>query len=117
MRHNVSGRKFDRPTGQRMSLYRNLVTDLLNYEEITISEPRAKEIRSMAEKMITLGKKGTLASRRRALAFVYMPGIVEKVFEDLSKRYAERPGGYTRMTKLGPRQGDGAEMVKLELIK
>ena len=99
-----------------MALYRNLVTDLLRYEHVVTTEVKAKESRAMAEKMITLGKQGTLHARRQALRFIYDPDVVQKVFDDLAKRYAERPGGYTRLTKLGPRQGDGAPMGKLELV-
>jgi len=117
MKHQVSGRRFDRPTGQRLALYRNLVTDLLDHEAITITEPRAKEVRSMAERIITLGKKGSLAARRQAMAFVYGNGVMDKLFGSLAKRYAERAGGYTRLTKIGQRSGDGALMVKLELVK
>jgi len=116
MRHGVAGRKLGRPTGHRLALFRNLVTDLLRYEHLVTTEAKAKEARSMAEKMITLGKQGTLHARRQALRFVYDEDVVRKVFSDLSKRYAERPGGYTRLTKLGPRLGDGAPMSKLELV-
>ena len=116
MRHKVVGRRLDLPSGHRKALFRNLVTDLLDYEKIVITEPRAKEIRIIAEKMITLGKKGNLSARRQALAFVYDEKVVAKVFDDLASRFAERPGGYTRITKLGPRLGDGANMVQLELV-
>ncbi|MFQ5826444.1 MAG: 50S ribosomal protein L17 [Dehalococcoidia bacterium] len=116
MRHRVAGRKLSRPTGHRMALYRNLVTDLLRYEKITTTEAKAKEVRGLAEKMITLGKEGGLNARRRALAFILDKKVVEKVFTDLAPRYAERPGGYTRITKLGPRLGDGASVARLELV-
>jgi large subunit ribosomal protein L17 len=98
-------------------MYRNLVTDLLNYEEITTTEARAKEIRGMAEKMITLGKEGNLHSRRRALSFILDKKVTDKVFDEFAQRYARRQGGYTRINKLGPRPGDGAPMVKLELLE
>ena len=117
MRHKVAGRKLDRDTGHRRAMYRNLVTDLLDYEKITTTEAKAKEVRGLAEKMITLGKKGGLHSRRQALSFIIDKKIAEKVFTELAPRYAERPGGYTRITKLGPRLGDGAAMVQLELVK
>jgi large subunit ribosomal protein L17 len=117
MRHNVAGRRLGRSSAHRKALYRNLVTDLLNYEKITTTEAKAKEVRSLAEKMITLGKEGTLAARRRALAFILDEKIADKVFTTLAPRYAERPGGYTRITKLGPRLGDGAPMVQLELVE
>ncbi|MCL1885533.1 MAG: 50S ribosomal protein L17 [Dehalococcoidia bacterium] len=117
MRHNVSGRKFDRPTAHRLAMYRNLVQSLMSSEKIVTTEAKAKEVRSMAEKMITLGKKGDLSARRRALAFIYSEDIVDKVFDDIAKRYADRNGGYTRITKMVPRMGDGAPMAQLELVK
>jgi len=117
MRHKVAGRKLGRSTGHRRAMYRNLVTDLLGYEKITTTEAKAKEVRGMAEKMITLGKQGGLHSRRRAMAFIIDKKVTEKVFTELAPRYTERPGGYTRITKLGPRLGDGAAMVQLELVK
>jgi large subunit ribosomal protein L17 len=117
MSHNISGRKFDRPTAHRTAMYRNLVMNLMDSEKIITTEAKAKEIRNMAEKIITLGKKGDLSARRRALAFIYDEAVVEKVFGDISKRYAERKGGYTRITKLSPRLGDGAPMAQLELVK
>ena len=117
MRHKVAGRKLSRSSSQRRALFRNLVTDLLGYEKITTTEAKAKEVRGLAEQMITLGKEGGLHSRRQALSFIFDEKVVGKVFTELSSRYAERPGGYTRITKLGPRLGDGAPMVQLELIK
>jgi len=98
-------------------MYRNLVTDLLGHEKITTTESKAKQIRGLAEKMITLGKKGGLHSRRQALSYIFDKSVTEKVFSELAERYAERPGGYTRITKLGRRLGDGAPMVQLELVK
>jgi large subunit ribosomal protein L17 len=98
-------------------MYRNMVTDLLGYEKITTTEAKAKEVRGMAEKMITLGKQGSIHSRRQALAFIIDTKVTGKVFTELAPRYAERHGGYTRITKLGPRLGDGAPMVQLELVK
>lgn len=117
MRHGVAGRKLGRSSGHRRALYRNLVTDVLGYEKITTTEAKAKEVRRLAEKMITLGKKGGLNHRRQALSFIFDKKVVDKVFDELAKRYAERPGGYSRITKLGPRKGDGALMVQLELVK
>ncbi len=116
MRHNVAGRKLSRPTAQRWALYRNLVADLVKYEKITTTEAKAKEIRSLAEKMITLGKEGSLASRRRALAFVTDTKLIEKIFTELAPRYAERAGGYTRIVKLGRRVGDGARLAQIEMV-
>jgi large subunit ribosomal protein L17 len=117
MRHKVAGRKLGRDTGHRRAMYRNLVTDLLGYEKITTTEAKAKEVRGLAEKMITLGKEGNLHSRRQALSFIIDKKVAEKVFTELAPRYAERLGGYTRITKLGPRLGDRAAMVQLELVK
>jgi len=117
MRHKVSGRTLSRPTAHRWALYRNLVTDLFRYEKIVTTEAKAKEARSLAEKMVTLGKEGSLASRRRALAFVYNKKIVDKLFDELATRYAERAGGYTRIVKLGHRLGDGAPMAQLEMVR
>jgi large subunit ribosomal protein L17 len=117
VRHKVKSRRFDRPTDQRLALFRGLVTDLLKHEQIRTTEAKAKAVRGLAEKMITLGKSGTLPARRRALAYVYDKDVVVKVFEELATRYAARPGGYTRLVKLGPRLGDGAPVVQLELIE
>ena len=117
MRHKVAGRGLGRASGHRKAMFRNLVTDLFDYEKITTTEAKAKEIRSIAEKMITLGKNGGLSARRQVLAFVYDKRVVDKVFNDLAPRFTERPGGYTRITKLGPRLGDGAAMVQLELVE
>jgi len=99
-----------------MALYRNLATDLLRCEKIVTTEAKAKESCRLAEKVITLGKEGSLHSRRQALAFVTDKAVAEKVFTVLAQRYATRPGGYTRVTKLGRRLGDGAAMAKLELV-
>ena len=117
MRHRVAGRTLGRPTGHRKAMYRNLVTDLLRYEKITTTEAKAKEVRGLAEKMITLGKESGLHTLRQALSFILDKKVVSKVFTELAPRYAERSGGYTRITKLGPRLGDGAAMVRIELVK
>lgn len=138
MRHGVAGRKFDRPTGPRQMMYRNLMTAVLRYERIKTTEAKAKEIRPMVERLITLAKtdidtvdfslskqqraeqqKDTpkrLHARRRAIAQLTDVKIVEKLFDVMAPRFAERPGGYTRIVKLGPRQGDAAPMVYLELV-
>ena len=116
MRHKIAGRKLSRATDHRMALYRNLVTDLLRYEKIVTTEAKTKEARSLAEKMITLGKKGGLPARRQALVVVYDKDVVNKLFTELGPRYAQRAGGYTRVVKLGPRLGDGAPMAQLELV-
>jgi len=117
MRHRVDGRKFDRNTGHRVAMFRNLVTDLLKYEQIQTTEQKAKEIRGMAERIITLGKDGTLHARRRALRFVANRDVVDRVFTVYGPRFATRPGGYTRIVKLGPRLGDGASMAIIELLR
>lgn len=117
MRHKVAGRHLSRATGPRMALYRTLVTDLLRQERITTTEPKAKEIRSFAEKMITHGKDGTLHARRKAAAFITDPEVVERVFGELASRFKERNGGYTRLLKVAPRRGDAAPMSMLELVK
>ena len=109
--------KSGKTSGYRRAMYRNLVTDLLDYEKITTTEAKAKRVRGLAEKMITLGKQGGLHSRRQALSFIFDKKVTDKVFDELAQRYANRPGGYTRITKLGPRLGDGAAMVQLELVK
>ncbi len=116
MAHRIDGRKLGRPTDHRLALFRNLVTDLLRHEKIITTEAKAKEVRGLAERVITLGKRGGLHCRRQALGFVYDPRVVSKVFADLASRYADRPGGYSRIVKLGPRQGDGARMAQLELL-
>lgn len=109
-------RKLGRPTAHRKAMLRNLVTDLLREGRITTTEHRAKEARREAEKMITLGKRGDLHARRQALAYIYDENVVTKLFDDIAPRYSERNGGYTRILKLGPRQGDNAEAVFLELV-
>ena len=117
MRHKVAGRKLSRPTEQRLVLYRNQVTALLDHEKVTTTEAKAKEVRSLAEKMITLAKDGSLASRREALAFITDKKVVDKLFAEIAPSYADRSGGYTRLLKLGPRPGDSAPMVQIELVK
>ena len=137
MRHRKSGRKLGLKTAPRISMLRNLTTDLLNHEQVTTTEPKAKEIRRLTEKMITLGKKGyraaieaeqkdatekqellaaSLHHRRQALKFIVSKDTVNKTFENLAERYEDRPGGYTRIIKLGPRRGDGAPMAMIQLV-
>jgi large subunit ribosomal protein L17 len=116
MRHQVKGRKLRRPTAHRMAMLRNLVTSFLEKERVRTTLAKAKEARPLAEKMITLGKKGTLHARRQVLAFVRKEGVATKVFDDLGPRFSQRPGGYSRIVKLGLRGGDGAQMAMLELI-
>ena len=109
-------RKLGRDTAHRKSMLRNLVTDLLREGRITTTENRAKEARRLAEKMITLGKRGDLHARRQALEVIIDEDVVTKLFEEIAPRYEPRNGGYTRILKLGPRQGDNAEVVYLELV-
>lgn len=118
-------RKLGRKSGPRKALLRDLVTDLFIYERIQTTEAKAKDVRSIAEKMITLAKRGDLHARRQVAAFVRKEvadqetgkDAVQKLFEDIAPRYEERQGGYTRILKLGPRRGDGAPMVYLELVE
>ena len=109
-------RKLGRPTAHRKAMLRGMVTLLLENGQVETTLTRAKEVRSVAEKMITLGKKNTLASRRAALAYITKEDVVTKVFSELAPLYAERNGGYTQIFKLGPRRGDGAEMAIVKLI-
>ncbi|MBQ2664552.1 MAG: 50S ribosomal protein L17 [Clostridia bacterium] len=109
-------RKLGRPTDQRKAMLRNLVTSFLENGRIETTETRAKETQSLAEKMITLGKKNTLHTRRQALEFITKEDVVTKVFNEIAPKYADRNGGYTRIYKLGPRRGDSAPMAILELV-
>ncbi len=117
MRHKIAGRKFDRAGDERKSLFRGLVKDLVKHERMKTTEAKAKEVRPLVEKMITLGKDGTVPARRQAMAFLNDKDLVKKLFDDLGPRFAARPGGYTRIIKLGPRVGDGAQMAQLELVE
>lgn len=116
MRHRIAGRKLGRSTSHRLAMYRNLATDLLINEKVITTEAKAKEARGIAEKLITLGKDGSLNARRQALTLLTDKKAANKIFNELSPRYADRTGGYTRISKLGPRSGDGASMVQLELV-
>ena len=109
-------RKLGRNMGHRRAMLRNLVTSLIDKERIETTETRAKEVRSLTEKMITLGKRGDLHARRQALSYITTETVVTKLFDDVAKRYDARAGGYTRMVKVGPRLGDSAPMVILELV-
>lgn len=109
-------RKLGLPTDQRKAMLRNLVTSLLKHGKIETTETRAKETRSIAEKMITLGKRGDLHARRQVLAYVLDETVVNNLFTDIAPKYAERNGGYTRIIKIGPRRGDAAEMALIELV-
>jgi large subunit ribosomal protein L17 len=112
----ASNRRLGRPSDHRMLMLRNLVTSLLDKGRIVTTVTRAKETRSLAEKMITLAKKGDLHSRRMAMAFVMDETVVKNLFDKIGPKYADREGGYTRIVKIGPRRGDAAEMVILELV-
>ena len=109
-------RKLGRTTDHRMAMLRAMVTFLLENGRIETTVTRAKEVRPLAEKMITLGKKGTLAARRQVMAFVTKEDVVVKLFDELAPSYSERNGGYTRIIKTGPRRGDAAEMAIIELV-
>lgn len=116
MRHRKSGRKLGRSSAHRRALYRNLVTDLFRHRSITTTAAKAKETQAMAEKMITLGRRGTLHARRQALAFIYDRNVVDTLFNEIAPEYAERPGGYTRILRMGFRKGDAAPLARLELV-
>jgi len=116
MRHRIAGRKLSRPTAHRMLMLRGMVASLIRHESIRTTEAKASEVRRMAEKVITRGKKGTLHQRRQALALLLDDGIVRKIFDELATRYESRPGGYTRIVKVGPRKGDAAPMAIIELM-
>lgn len=116
MRHGDAHRKFNMPTSQRRALFSNLTCALLNHEQIKITLPRAKELRTFADNMITFGKKGDLNSRRLALAFLRDEEVVSKLFSTLAERYSNRNGGYTRVLKAGIRYGDAAPMAIIELV-
>ena len=115
-------RKLGRTTSTRMALLRNLATDLIIHERLETTEAKAKELRPVVEKMITLGKRGDLNARRQATAFLYNKeteednNVIQKLFDDIATRYEDRQGGYTRVLKLGPRRGDGAKMAIIELV-
>lgn len=115
MRHKKRGRQLGRDTQHRRALYRNLVTSLFDAERLETTEAKGKEIRSIADKMITLAKSGTLADRRRAAAYLLRPVTVTKLFGEIGPRFSDRNGGYTRLIKTRIRKGDGAPMVLVEL--
>ncbi len=127
MRHKVAGKKLNRSTGHRTALRRNLVTELIRHGRISTTRAKAQAIRGQAEKLITMAKRGLVAAetepsrgvfaRRLAAARLNDPKVVQKLFDEVAPRFADRPGGYTRMLRLGPRKGDSAEMVVLELVE
>ncbi len=117
MRHRVKAGTLGRSASHRTAMYRNLVTSLLEHERVRTTDAKAKGVRSLAEKMITLGKRGDLHARRRALRVIRRREVAAKVFDDLAERYRDRPGGYTRIVKLGIRPGDAAAMSIIELVE
>ena len=117
MRHNKTGRSLGRKPDHRQHMMRNMVTSFFEYEKITTTTTRAKELRKLVDKMVTLGKRGDLHARRQALQVIRDPKVVGKLFELIAPRYQERPGGYTRIIKLENRVGDNAPMVIIELVE
>jgi large subunit ribosomal protein L17 len=116
MRHQRSGKKLGRDSAHRRALYANLASNLIEHERIKTTLTKAKAVKPIAEQMITLGRRGDMHARRQAVAFLRSKDIVHKLFDEIGPRYAERPGGYSRIIRIGPRQGDAAEMVYLELV-
>jgi len=112
----VAYAKLGRNTGHRKAMLRNLVTSLFRDERITTTEARAKEVKRIAEKMVTLAKRGDLSARRQALEYIYEEKVVRKLFDTYGPKYADRQGGYTRLVKLGYRRGDAAQLAMLELV-
>jgi large subunit ribosomal protein L17 len=117
MRHAVRGRKLGRTSSHREALFRNQLQSLVDHERIVTTLPKAKELRPLAEKMVTRGKHGTVHARRWVVRWILRRDLVKKLFDEIAPRFTERPGGYLRITKLGPRPGDGAEMAVLEFVE
>lgn len=116
MRHRKQGRKLGRTASHRLAMFRNMVVSLFAHERIETTDARAKELRSIAEKLITMGKKGTLHARRNAARWVQDSAVLQKLFDDIGPRFSERPGGYTRIVKLRNRHGDNAPISIIELV-
>ena len=116
MRHGKSGRKLGRTSSHREAMFRNMVTSLFEHERIVTTEQKATELRPIAEKMITLAKRGDLHARRQALSYIRSKDVVAKLFDEIQAQFADRNGGYTRIIKTGNRQGDAAEMAIIELV-
>ena len=116
MRHKLAGRRLGRTTSHRMAMFRNMVTSLFEHERIVTTAEKAKELRPIAEKMITLAKKNDLHARRQALSFIRSKDVVEKLFTDIKDKFSDRKGGYTRILKTGVRKGDAAGMAIIELV-
>lgn len=117
MRHRKSGRKLNRTSSHRKALMRNMVTSLFDAERIHTTDAKAKELRGLADRMITLGKRGDLHARRQALRVIRSKDVTAKLFDDIAERFKDRPGGYTRVIKLGMRTGDAAAMSIIELVE
>jgi len=116
MRHKVAGFKLKRPVDSRNSLLRNLATSVIEHERVVTTVPKAKAVRPLVEHMITLAKEDTLHTRRQAAGVLRTPASLKKLFDTLGTRFGQRNGGYTRITRLGPRKGDGAEQAMIELV-
>jgi large subunit ribosomal protein L17 len=116
VRHRRSGRKLGRDSAHRKALYANLAGALIEHGRIKTTEAKAKEVRPIVEEMITLGKRGDVAAHRQAVAFLRSKSVAHVLFAEIAPRFADRPGGYTRVVKIGPRQGDAAPMAYLELV-
>lgn len=116
MRHNNAGRKLGRTSSHREAMFRNMVTSLFEHERIITTKEKAKELRPIAEKMITLAKRGDLHARRQALGFIRSKGVVDKLFSSIQEQFAGRSGGYTRIILTGVRHGDAAQMAIIELV-
>ena len=114
MRHLKAGKRLGRTSAHRSALYRNMVAELIKRDRIETTDAKAKELRRIADRMVTLGKQGTLAARHRAVAYVRSRDVVSRLFDEVAPRFADRPGGYTRVTKLGVRRGDAAPMSVIE---
>ncbi|MCK5096616.1 MAG: 50S ribosomal protein L17 [Desulfobacteraceae bacterium] len=117
MRHRKSGVKLNRSSSHRKAMFRNMVTSLFKHSKIRTTNAKAKELRKLADKMVTLAKRGDLHARRQALSVMREKAVVHNLFNEASEKYSVREGGYTRITKLGPRKGDVASMVMIELIQ
>ena len=116
MRHKLAGRRLGRTTSHRVAMFRNMVTSLFEHERIVTTSEKAKELRPIAEKMITLAKRGDLHARRQALSYIRSKDVVEKLFTDIKDKFSDRKGGYTRILKTGVRKGDAATMAIIELV-
>jgi len=116
MRHKIAGRKLGRTTSHRLAMFRNMATSLFEHERISTTTEKAKELRPIAEKMITLAKRGDLHARRQALSFIRSKAVVDKLFTDIKDRFSDRNGGYTRILQTGVRKGDAASMAIIELV-